>query len=420
MTTLEYAVGGVLGIILLVVVVPRPRWALFLLVAVVASNASSVIGSVGPVSPYIGTLGLASVALGWGVLRGTITPRVSPVVVLLAIAVVCTVPAVVAARNSQIAFSFLVDLLKDLWFLNVVVLLALSAASAWFVARVATGAMVVLALLTMVDQLVLGNATTFGGFATVSESLGVGAVAQRHAGPFIDPNFFGRVLVLMVPLACALAFEAAARGRRASAVGWVAGAGFLLGAIVLTGSRGAMLSVAMALAVTAVLCGRTIRRRALILLPVAVAVIAVLPGVGSRLASLTQLEDRSTFVERDYSLVERGPSRRWCCRSSSTTPRWGSAPRTRPWSGRSTPSTAGTPSAAPPPPTMSTSSSPPRRASSALPGGWSSSPASWPWGPGCWSPSRSVAGHLPPSSACWPPPRWVRWAGGAWPARSCT
>ena len=310
MTMLGYAVVGVLGILAFAFLVGRPRWVLLILVTVAASNASAVVGTVGGVSPYLATLGLASATLVWGVVVGTIRLQVPPVVVLFGIAVVSVIPAVVMARDSQIAWAALLETIKDLWFLTVVVLLALSVATAWTLARMFVGVTVFLSVLTALNQYVLGASGTFGGFATVSESLGVGAVAHRQAGPFIDPNFFGRVLVLAVPLAFALAFEAWSRQRRRVAVGWLAGAGMILTATFLTGSRGAMLAVALSVLVAAALAGPTIRKHTLIMLPVVVVVGAFLPGVGSRLVSLTQLEDQTTFVERDPSLVERAAVQR--------------------------------------------------------------------------------------------------------------
>lgn len=305
MISLGYAVGAALGIAVLSVLVRRPRWVLFLLIAVAASNASTALGTVGGLSPYLATLGLATLTLAFGVYRGTIRLQAPPVVVLFGVAVASVIPAVVMARDSQLSLAALTETIKDLWFLTVVMLLALSVASAWTVARVVTGVMVALSGLAVLNQFVLGGRTTVAGFATVSDALGVGAVAHRQAGPFIDPNFFGRVLVLAVPLSGALALQAWRGGRRVYAAGWLLGSLLLLTAIFLTGSRGAMLSVALAVGVFASLVGPTIRKRALLALPVVVVVAAFLPGVGSRLASLAQLDNQPTFVERDYSLVER-------------------------------------------------------------------------------------------------------------------
>ncbi|HEY0591462.1 MAG TPA: O-antigen ligase family protein, partial [Thermoanaerobaculia bacterium] len=92
----------------------------------------------------------------------------------------------------------------------------------------------------------------FGGFARTKEAQIYGTVFDRRiAGPLGDPNFFAQILLIALPLA--LFVTRATVSRRLKAFG-AASSAIILVAIVLSYSRGAMLSVIVmgALAVAAI------------------------------------------------------------------------------------------------------------------------------------------------------------------------
>lgn len=97
----------------------------------------------------------------------------------------------------------------------------------------------------------------FGGLARIKNAQIYGDVFEpRIAGPLGDPNFFAQILLMLVPLALALAWRGRSRGERLLALG----AALLLAAgTVFTYSRGG----ALALAVVVVLAwvGRGVRLR---------------------------------------------------------------------------------------------------------------------------------------------------------------
>ena len=280
-----------------------PRLALLLLVAVGASNADGVLGSWQGVSVYLLALALASASLILGVITGQIAVRLPTAVLLFGIFFASQVPALLVAQDQLIAFEALLELAKHAWFLLVVVLLATAVSGPWALARVMTGILTVLAGLSLVNQFLLGNGSDFGGFALVSTSTGVGAATARHAGPADDPNFWGRLLILAVPLAVALAVDAWQRKTKRAALGWSGCVLLLMGGLYLTQSRGSLLGLAVAAVLWLAIAGPK-PRKALILAPLVVILLAALPGVGSRIATLTELTDSSSRAS-DYSLVER-------------------------------------------------------------------------------------------------------------------
>ena len=70
-----------------------------------------------------------------------------------------------------------------------------------------------LALLTVIQQYFLHNSTTFFGFSRIPLAADIGAATPRHSGPEADVNFWGRTIVLFVPLALSLAVMRSERRR---------------------------------------------------------------------------------------------------------------------------------------------------------------------------------------------------------------
>ncbi len=152
----------------------------------------------------------------------------------------------------------------------------------WMAAAAIVAPLAVLSALTVINQVVFGGAATFGGFATVTKASGEMVTTLRYGGPLPDSNFWGRHLVLGVPLGAAL-ITRAIRGRRYLVeVGWAAALLAIFAGIYLTQSRGTFVSAGVAVLVWFVLSGRPVWRSAPIILPLAIGVAAI-PGVGNRL-----------------------------------------------------------------------------------------------------------------------------------------
>ena len=277
-------------------------WSRIVLVALVAAEAANVAGLAEQRGVQHALAGLVVVGAfaGWrGAHRGELRPGWSPVLpaaVLYAGAIGVT--ALLSADPAP-GQRLLVGTAFDLaWFVVVLVLLsapgAPGLAAATFVSVLAG-----LCALTVLQEFVLGNAVTFGGLAKVPLTSDLGSVTARHAGPQVDVNFWGRVLVLGAPLAAGL-WAGSERGRRSL---WIGCALLLVMGVYLTQSRGALLALTAG-AVTWVLLADRRHRRLLLALPVLVAVALAVPGVGSRLATLTDL-GASASARPDPSLEGR-------------------------------------------------------------------------------------------------------------------
>jgi O-antigen ligase len=221
------------------------------------------------------------------------------------------VPAVLGSLAPADTGIFLGYLWKDLALFVVVLLLAHLVQKPWRIAGAVVVTLAVLATLTIVNQFVLGSEpSAFGGFATVTAASGELTTTPRHAGPLSDSNFWGRSLLLGLPLAYALLHRAAARRRWLPQIGWGLAILPLLGGIYLTQSRGTFLAALVVTVVWLVTAGPEVRRRSLLLVPVLLLVLA-LPGVGNRLANLDEIfiSSRPAYL-LDPSLVERAAIQR--------------------------------------------------------------------------------------------------------------
>jgi putative inorganic carbon (HCO3(-)) transporter len=186
-------------------------------------------------------------------------------------------------RDAPTADLELGDLTKSLMLLIVVG----SVAATWKSLRAALLALVagaaLLSLLTL-TQVALGKPEMdFGGLAEVREGNVYGEVSEpRPAGPVSDPNYFARILVTALPAAALLGVARASRAERAACL---AAAGLIAATIVVTYSRGGMMSMA-AVAALLVAAGRVRLSWRNALVAVAL-VMAVLPTTaGKRLMTI--------------------------------------------------------------------------------------------------------------------------------------
>lgn len=163
--------------------------------------------------------------------------------------------------------------------------------------------MALICALGLANEYLLHNTASFGGFATVTSYLGVGVETARHAGPLLDPNFWGRFLVVGIPLGLALTGRAWANGHRSAGLGAAACTALLFGGVYLSGSRGTF--VACAVAVAAYLICSGVRLRTLAMVAVSAAALLVVPGVGSRLFSFGLESEFTQRAAEDGSALSR-------------------------------------------------------------------------------------------------------------------
>lgn len=169
----------------------------------------------------------------------------------------------------------------DLAFLLVILMLTQVTDRPWAVAAAIVCTLSVLSLLTLVS--LLSGGPQFYGFAQISAAEGELITTRRYGGPYGDSNFWGRLLVLGLPMAWALAYRSRRAGRTLRVAAWLAAGGAMMVGAYLTQSRGTMLAAAVAVVVWFIASGRPAR---LAILPPALLASLVVPGIGDRLFAL--------------------------------------------------------------------------------------------------------------------------------------
>ncbi|MDQ1632699.1 MAG: hypothetical protein QOC80_2671 [Frankiaceae bacterium] len=321
LTLLVLGVVGLIGLLVAARLAFAPTAAAALLVVVVVSNISGVVGQVGPASIYLAALATATFALVLGVFRGEVVLRYSPFFLLFAVFIAVRALSVVfAATDVEAGIAELTDEAKGLVLLIVLTLLFASAERPHRLVALAVGVVAGFAALTAVQEFVLGNSTSLAGLSGIGVASEVTGLGARHAGTQGDPNFWCRVLVLFLPLALALKWSRPEgsgddRGEGGTQGGnhrteaglrwrWVAAAGALLLGAYLSQSRGGMIAIFVAGVLTLMLLVRN-RTRLLAGTAALVLVLSLLPGVGSRLATLGSLTGNSSTAVADPSLAGR-------------------------------------------------------------------------------------------------------------------
>lgn len=193
----------------------------------------------------------------------------------------------------------------DCVFVMVLLVLIQVTARPWAVAAVIVVTLAAMCTLTIISQVFFDGDATFGGLSTVTTASGEMVTTLRYGGPLPDSNFWGRHLVMGLPMAVALLTRAMRSERRLSVAGWGTTVALLLGGIYLTQSRGTFLAAGVAIAVWFVAVEPPVRRWALILIPSAAAVLMV-PGVGNRLiAALDDFLSADVQSNIDPSVAQR-------------------------------------------------------------------------------------------------------------------
>lgn len=295
------AIAGAVGLVVIGMALVRPLVALVLLQVVTWSNISSVVGSHGGISPYLLAIAVAVLSVAIEARRRkNLTIGRSPIFRLLAL--------VYAAEGISLIFSshplsltLTTSRLKDLVFFACTVALISFTEKPVTAVKAMAITIAVLCGLTVIQQYALHNSTTFGGLSQL-HAADVGSTSRRHTGPEGDPNFWGRTIVLVAPLAFSMLLIRIRARRRWWP--WALGAVMLAAGEYLSQSRGGLIAFAVGfLAWLVVVLWH--RRRWLWLIPAAVVVLFTLvPSLASRIATVGELAHVSVGTT-DPSLIER-------------------------------------------------------------------------------------------------------------------
>lgn len=283
-TSLAVLVVALAAVIFVPLAVAYPNVAVVLLIVTDLTRLSDVSSRIVGVGVFQPLLALAIASLVLALIQGRVRLRWSPSYLLALGLLAVTALSVLVAGGSYDGTEALVELSKDLVYLAVVLVWVGSSRSL----KLATGVLVVtlasLAALSVVQEFAFGNNLDFFGLSRV-EVAQLGTVTLRHSGPESDANFWARSLVVALPLA--ISWWALAKER---SLKWAAGiATVVIGfGLYLTQSRGGLIAALAAVLIWIVMAGRPYIRW-LVLAPLVLAVLLVLPGVGSRLITLTDV-----------------------------------------------------------------------------------------------------------------------------------
>lgn len=284
-------IAAPIGVIGMVIAARSPLATLVIMVVAEVTNVSGVLAERTGIPVFEASLLLGLLAIGLALRDPELRARLNGWTVFCAglVAFFLATQAVAVIGSADLTTSVMAvrRIAIDLAFTLVLLVLIRISARPWTVAAAVVIPFAVLSLLTLVDQYVFGGTASFGGFSTVTEASGEGITTLRFGGPLPDSNFWGRHLIMGLPLAAALLTRALRSGRRLAAAGWSAAIVAQLAGIYLTQSRGTFFAAGIAMLVWFVASDRSVRRRGLLMLPVAVLMLAV-PGVGNRLIGIVQ------------------------------------------------------------------------------------------------------------------------------------
>lgn len=261
--------------------------ALLVMVVVEVTNLSAVAAMHVALPIFTGSLLLGIVALGLTLTDHTARARLNRWTVVGAVLVgtymcgqlVATLGSTDLGASTPTLWRAGVDAI----YVVIVLMLAQVTARPWALAAAVVVPMAALSMLTVFSFVVFHGATSFGGFATITDASGELVTTQRYGGPFPDSNFWGRHLVLAMPLSWALAHRAWRIDLRGRAVAWGGVTLVLMAGIYLTQSRGTLLAVGAAAVLWLVIAGMPAKLA--VLLPAMFAMLLI-PGIGNRFVAL--------------------------------------------------------------------------------------------------------------------------------------
>jgi hypothetical protein len=290
----------------------RPLVALIILVVVEVTNVSGVLAPHTGIPVFPASMLLGLFAVGFALRDSQARSRLNAWTAVCAgiLAVYLATQAVATLGSVEVGLSLAstTRATLDCVFVMLVLVLIQLTARPWVVAGAIVVPLAVLCSLTIINELIFNGGMPFGGFATVARHSGkliTDIATHRYGGPLPDSNFWGRYLVMGLPLAAALLTRALRSGRRSVVALWLSTVILILPGIFLTQSRGTFLAAGAAIVVWFLASERSVRRRGLAMLPLALLVFA-LPGIGNRLVvAFEDLTQAHTSYNADPSLVRR-------------------------------------------------------------------------------------------------------------------
>ena len=267
----------------------RPAVAAAVMAVIEVTNLAGVVAEHSSVPVFHASLALGVVAVAVALRDETMRNRLNRGTVVclgfVAAYLVTQFLAMLGSQDEGASVASLKGSIGDCAFLVVLLLLIQLSGRPWVVVAAIVVPLAVLSVLTLINQVAFAGTATFGGFATATAASGELVTTLRFGGPLPDSNFWGRHLVLGVPLAGALIVRAVPSGRRGAVLGWSAALLAVLIGVYLTQSRGTIIAAAVAILVWVLASGPAARRRGLMSLPV-VGLVLLLPGLGNRLVAL--------------------------------------------------------------------------------------------------------------------------------------
>ncbi len=272
-----------------VYLVRRPQWTVVAMAVCEVANISGVVGPRGPISLFRISLLIGLITLGLAlrdpVARSRLNRWTLVFIGLVGVFLTTRFLASIGAADVGGAFGLLKNEVADFAFVVIVMMLIQMTERQWVVAASVVISFAALSVLTVLNEVLFSGAMSFGGFATVTEASGELVTTLRYGGPLPDSNFWGRHLIMGLPLAGALIVRAQREGRRRAMIGWAAAMLALLSGVYLTQSRGTFIATFVGLATWTVLSGPPARRAAVKVMPLAL-LFLLIPGVGNRLIAL--------------------------------------------------------------------------------------------------------------------------------------
>jgi O-antigen ligase len=281
-------IGLALSPFLLIFIYARPHWAVTVYVVLVYADLLSILvkyQNFPPLARFAGAIMLSAV-LGYrliyrreGLKKDEVTPWLVAYGLVVALGLLyARDPGLVMPNVIEFARNFLTYLI----IVNSITSLGRLKATLWGLLGIAT----LLSLLTLYQTVTGSTDSDFGGLAQfrVSEIFG-GSDAPRPGGTIGDANYYGQLLLIVVPIGLYLAFESRGLMAKLAALGATTA---VIGAIVFTYSRGD--AVALGATLFAVLAFKRPRLHVLLLLAV---------GAGLVLALLP-----SNYIERMSSVLD--------------------------------------------------------------------------------------------------------------------
>lgn len=264
----------------------RPLLALCSMVVIEVTNVSGVLSPHGGIPFFQASMLLGILAIAFAIrdpeARSRLNAWTGICAALLGVYLATQAVATIGSVDRSVSIDGMRRFFLDCLFVMVLLMLVQLTNRPWTVAAVMVIPLALLSVLTVINEVVYGGTVSFGGFSTVTTASGEMVTTLRYGGPLPDSNFWGRHLVMGLPLATALLTRALRSKRRVEIWVWAMSVLMLLAGVYLTQSRGTFLAVGASIAIWFVASDRAVRRKGLLYFPLVLLVFAV-PGVGNRL-----------------------------------------------------------------------------------------------------------------------------------------